>query len=68
MFLEMDNSCPDLVPIVDETSDYGSRDTSDNDDFSIWGFCAVFSHIGSKGALLYRLYCHWHTIFDNSSS
>ena len=42
-----DLTCPSLL--IEEDSDYGSRDTSDNDDFVIGGFCTIFSHLDGKG-------------------
>ena len=42
----MDITCPELVPI-EVTSDYGSRDTSDN--FCIGGFTTIYSHLGGAG-------------------
>ena len=42
-----DLTCPSLL--IEEDSDYGSRDTSDNDDIVIGGFCTIFSHLDGKG-------------------
>ena len=44
-----DLTCPSLL--IEEDSDYGSRDTSDNDDFVIGGFCTIFSHLDGKGEI-----------------
>ena len=45
----MDLTCPELTTIPEETSDYGSRDTSDTD-LVIDGFC-IFSHLDGTGEI-----------------
>jgi hypothetical protein len=48
----MDLSCPGLIPICEETSDYGgsSRDSSKNEELMVIdGFCVFVTSIGGKG-------------------
>ena len=45
----MDLTCPELVNV--STSDYGSRETSNNEGVTIEGFCAMFTTIGGKGKI-----------------
>ena len=44
----MDATCPELSKI-DITSDYGSRDNSDNADLPLAGLTTIYSHFGGKG-------------------
>ena len=46
----MDITCPELE-LVDQTSDYGSKDNSENEDIEIKGFCSIFSHLDGKGEI-----------------
>ena len=57
-----DLTCPSLLTA--ETSDYGSRDTSDNDGIVIDGFCTIFSHLGGKGEIKTWLNKHSLTEFS----
>ena len=47
----MDLTCPELINLT--TSDYGSRETSNNEEVIIEGFCRMFTTVDGKG----ELYC-----------
>jgi hypothetical protein len=50
----MDATCPELVPMNESTSDYGSRETSVNENV-IDGFCTIFTHMDGTGEIIQQL-------------
>jgi hypothetical protein len=50
----MDATCPELVPLNESTSDYGSRETSVNENV-IDGFCTIFTQLDGKGEIIQQL-------------
>ena len=53
----MDLTCPEygINTFCEETltSDYGSRDHSENEDNTISSFCTIFSYLGGTGEIHY---------------
>ena len=51
----MDSTCPELAPISDQTSDYGSRETSLNDQYPIDGFLKMYCHLFEGKFILFLI-------------
>ena len=52
----MDITCPELEA-MDGTSDYGSRETSGNDESKVQGFCTLFVTMGPGGFYKHVIFC-----------